>query len=514
MRSYLSGFVLLALLCCIAVDSLLFAQQKVDSPVFKRRVLPQPPLLKTSDVLEDIWQAFLASRKANAGDALAQHELGLRYLTGKGVEADSGKAAYWFSKAAAQDMLAARFNLGILSFNGWGVEWNPFEAFRAFRIAAEAGMSEAQYIVGLFYAENMVVPIDYTKALYWVRKAAENGSRAAKEGLPELERAAERFAERRANEQSDSLLHSAPVVPVVMNDTSTVPQGGTLLHAAMLDADPDMRRALGLAKLLDSDVQVDSVGLGALRAAANVGSPEAMALLGKCSEQGLGVPVDEIEALAYFVRAARMGSPQAGEMLQALTAKPHVLQTLKTRARRDDPVAQFAWSALHAIGFSNPLYQTQSLLTPAQAVQMLRKSADHGYAPAMIELGLWYFSGRWVPPDAGRAMELWQNAAALGNREAGLRIATMQLRMNKDSAAIARDLAVINSGMEDGSVLAEVALAYCYESGRGVKARLPEAVRLYRVAARRGSLDAYRALRRLHDVRRPADTEFVIREEE
>jgi TPR repeat protein len=374
-------------------------------------------------------------------------------------------------------------------------------------------MTEAQYVVGLFYAENMVVPLNYEKALYWVRKAAAAGSHAATEGLPELERAAERYAARRASERADSV-RVIPVVPVALNDTAAAPQNGTLLQSAMLGTDPDMRRALGLAKLLDSEVQVDSVGLRALHSAANVGSPEALALLGKCAEQGLGVPADDIVALAYYVRATRMGSPRAGELLQALVTKPHVLQTLKTRARRDDPEAECAWSALHALGFSNALFETQALLTPAQAVQLLKKSADRGHIPAMIELGLWHFSGRWVPADAARALELWENAARLGSREAELRIATVRLRTDVDSAAVGRDLAVINRGMEDGSVLAEVALAYCYESGRGVKPRLAEAVRLYRVAARRGSLDAYRALRRLHDDRRPGDTEFVIREEE
>ena len=124
MRSSSVVAVLLLLLLGGTVDLPLYAQQKVDSPVFKRRPLPQPPFLQTSDVLEDIWQTFMVSRKANAGDPIAQHELGVRYLLGRGIEADSGMAAYWFGKAAAQSMLAARFNLGILSFNGWGGYFN------------------------------------------------------------------------------------------------------------------------------------------------------------------------------------------------------------------------------------------------------------------------------------------------------------------------------------------------------------------------------------------------------
>lgn len=505
-------FLIILLLLYCAVDLPLRAQQKIDSPVFKRPPLPQPPLLHTSDVLEDIWQTFLLSRKANAGDPLAQHELGVRYMIGKGIEADSGKAAYWFGKAAAQNMLASRFNLGILSFNGWGVDWNPFEAFRAFRVAAEGEMPEAQYILGLFYAENMVVPINFDKALYWVRKAAASGSRGAKEGLPELERSAQRYAERRAT--GVDTMRQIPIVPVALTDTSTAPQGGAILQSAMLGADPDMRRALGLAKLLDSELQVDSVGMYALRAAADVGSPEALALLGRCAEEGLGEPRDDVDAIASYVRATRMGSPRAGELLQALVTKPGILQTLKNRARRDDPEAMCAWSALHALGFEGALLQAQALLTPTQTVQLLKKAADQAYVPALIELGLWHFAGRWVVTDVPRAVQLWERAASLGSREAELRLAALRLREESDSVAVARNLAVVRRGVEDGSVLGEVTLGYCYESGRGVQRHIAEAVRLYRVAARRGSLDAYRALRRLHDERRPPDADFAIREEE
>lgn len=511
MRSVSFG-VLTVLLLCGPVDSPLHAQQKIDSPVFRKPILPQPPLLHTSDVLEDIWQTFLMSRKANAGDAIAQHDLGVRHMIGKGVEADSGKAAYWFGKAAAQNMSAARFNLGILSFNGWGVPWDPFEAFRAFRTAAEGEMPEAQYILGLFYAENMVVPIDYAKAIYWVNRAASSGSRPAKDALPDLERAAARYAERRAA-RTDSL-PEVTAVPVMMSDTAGVPEGGVLLHTAMMGADPELRRALGLAKLLDSELQMDSVGLRALRSAADVGSPEALALLGRCAEQGLAVPRDDAGAIALYVRATRMGSPRAGELLLALMEKPGVLQALKTRARHDDLEAMCAWSALHALGFESALLQAQALLTPPQAVQMLKKAADRDYKPAMIELGLWYFAGRWVPVDVARATGLWEKAGHLGSREANLRLAAVRLRQETDPVAVSGDLATVSRGMEDGSVLAEVALGYCYESGRGVQRRVAEAVRLYRVAARRGSLDAYRALRRLHDERRPQDAEFVIREEE
>ena len=70
------------------------------------------------------WDEFMLVRNANAGDPLAQHELGLRYLTRNGFPADTPKAAYWIQKAAAQKLTTARYNYGLLLNNGWGVAWN------------------------------------------------------------------------------------------------------------------------------------------------------------------------------------------------------------------------------------------------------------------------------------------------------------------------------------------------------------------------------------------------------
>jgi len=127
-------------------------------------------------------------QKANAGESPAQHELGLRYLFGKGFPSDTAKAAYWIQKAADQHLPLAQFNLGILLINGRGIEWNPFEAFRQFRAAAEQDVPEALYVTGLMYTEELIVPRNWSKAYTYFKKAAELGSEAAKSTKKEMER--------------------------------------------------------------------------------------------------------------------------------------------------------------------------------------------------------------------------------------------------------------------------------------------------------------------------------------
>jgi TPR repeat protein len=128
----------------------------------------------------------------------------------------------------------------------------------------------------------------------------------------------------------------------------------------------------------------------------------------------------------------------------------------------------------------------------------------------MIELGLCYYSGRWVGRDLGKAMSLWQGAAQAGNGEAGVRLCVARVR-NGDTN-LRHTIVMLERAVSKGSVLAEVALGYCYETGRGVAENLSTAVRFYRTGASRGSQDAYRALRRLHDDLRPSDREFLMPE--
>ncbi len=503
-------FFWLFLLGCVALGPV-HAQvdrQLPDSPVFKRRAITTPPLLLPSDALYDMWQAFLTSRKANAGDPVAQQELGVRYLLGRGVEADSTKAAYWFLKAADQNLISSRFNLGILLYHGWGVSWNPFESFRAFQICAEAGMHEAEFVYGLHYTENLVVPRSYATALTWIRKAADGGYAPAKEALPELERAVEREAKQ--NSTTPDSTQSPLAIFTESEDDSGA--GQALVRSVLSGGDPELRKALGMSTMLEKDISVDTLRLQAITAAAQAGSPEALAIIGRNYEKGLGVRRDVVLACSYYIRALRMDWPRASQLLSRLVQEPGVIGHIRSQARHNDYEAQYVWVALLGLGYDGLLFKEQAILTPAQAIQMLKACVDRGHVPAMNELALCYYAGRWVDPDPAEAMRLWTRAAEAGSREGMIRKAVVTVRQDADTLARARAVQVLQKAGEDGSILAEMALAFCFERGIGVPVRTSEAVRLYRVAARRGSQDAYRALRRLHDGLRPQETRYHVEE--
>ncbi len=481
----------------LAASSVFPQSQKPEpnSPVFKNKrpplVVPQVP---ESDALEQIWQAFVVARKAQAGDKFAQHELALRYITGRGVERDTAKAAYWFQKASEQGLTASTFNLAILAFHGWGMRWDPFESYRLVKECADAEMPEAEFLLGAMLTEDLIIPRDWQKAYEWVKKSADADYEPAKNALPEFASHLKRDTQKVAE---------APL-PIVAQfiDTTHSASNPRLLREVFHGAE-ELRRSLGISKMMDDSSRVDSVDLDVVRRAARYGSPEALMVLGRCYERGIEVKIDSVEAAALYVRALRMDSPRALALIISLLKSSPFATTLKTRADRGDRVAEFVTAGLAGLGI-------ESGVSEAKAVQLLKRSVDAGYVPAIVELGLWHYSGVLMPEDHAAAKMLWYKAASLGSMEASIRLAVTALREPTDPQMHSAQVALLRTAASEGSLLAEFALGYAYEQGIGTRQDAGEAASYYRNAASRGSQDAYRALRRMYDQIRPQGEEFKL----
>ena len=453
-------------------------------------------MIKQSSLDYQLWESFVLVRKANDGEPPAQHELGLRYLQGKGFQADTQKAALWLRKAADQDFDLAHFNLGILSLNGWGIPWNPFEAFQRFQSAARRGMPEADFILGLMYTEDLIVGRDWKRAFSLVKKAADAGFEPAKKALAEFERR----GIQQSTAASDSLKdnQARPIFIDFDVDTSSS-DDNALLNDLLKEAGPELKKALGVNNALTNK---DSSAYELINQAAVSGSPEALALMGRFAEQGIVTDNDVIKASAFYLVALRNDSHRSYELLWNLAQGPGYPEALESRAKSQDPVARFVWAGLVATGIDRRL-------SGEQALRLLEASAAQNYTEAMVELGLCYQSGRWVSVDRDRALELWAAAARRGNYEALVRLKAADLftenpRVSEDIVDFFRRFA------DRGSLLAQVALGYCYERGVGVEGNAGEASRMYRDAAQRGSQSAYEALKRMHDKIRPEGEAWVV----
>ena len=134
--------------------------------------------------------------KADAGDPVAQFELGLQYYNGRGVPQSTQKAFELWQKAAQQGNAMAQNNLGVMYRKGRGVskdsqkayEWFEKAAKQGYVIAqsnlldwwekeAQAGNVTAQFNLGVLYHQGTSAPKDFTKAYAWYAIAAHNGDK-------------------------------------------------------------------------------------------------------------------------------------------------------------------------------------------------------------------------------------------------------------------------------------------------------------------------------------------------
>lgn len=118
-------------------------------------------------------------KKAKAGDAEAQHQVGNDLNEGTQGQADPVEAAKWFKKAADQGHVCASYDLGMCYATGSGLPANPALAVEWFRKAAEKGHPRALTNLGIAYHEGMGVPKDLAKATECFRKAAQAGESTA-----------------------------------------------------------------------------------------------------------------------------------------------------------------------------------------------------------------------------------------------------------------------------------------------------------------------------------------------
>jgi hypothetical protein len=105
--------------------------------------------------------------RANAGDSIAQYEMGLRYANGKGVPQNYQDAMTWFAKAAENGNNKAQWKLGLGYMKGIGVPHDERKAVVWFKRAANQGDARAQSALSDAYSSGRGIPRDYVRAYTW-----------------------------------------------------------------------------------------------------------------------------------------------------------------------------------------------------------------------------------------------------------------------------------------------------------------------------------------------------------
>ncbi len=495
--------------------SSLFAQDTTRSEAFKDNFPRKYPIIKAKYPSYSLIAAYLLVSEANRNDPYAQHELGLRYLLGNGFPTDTVKAIYWIRKAVDQNLPAAQFNYGIMLYNGIGVPWNPFEAYQNFNNAASSGLPEAQFAVGLLYTDNLALNRDYNKAYKLFKLSADANYQPAKDALKQLlksgflpsdDYSSKQHKVVRVDESAQLINPNWDLDFYDFNSLSDEKKTDETLQNILNKRSEELKNFFGLSELKDESIPKDTSGIGLLKFAAESGSPEALLLTAIGFEKGSLFKKDLVLAASHYLRAYRLGSFKAGEYLFKLVQSDNFLNILKERVNNNDADAMYCWAGITALGFS-------SRIANEQALDLLKKAVDKKHIPSIIELGLLYSNGTLVEKSREKAVQYWDIAKELGSKEALVRIAMSNLLDTLLVSDKTEDLHTLKEIADEGSVLAQTALGYCYEKGVGVKENKGLAVRLYRSASQRGNQTAFNSLKRMYDEIRPSEDEFQIFEE-
>jgi len=170
------------LLLVAVVGAVMSFEQYDTQPIVSPPMTSQPVAQMNEQDYADLPIPEL-TRKAKAGDAIAQFYLGVAYLDGEGVPQVDKEAIYWFRKAAEQGHVAAQTILGAMYREGQGVPKNDQIAYKWFLEAAMQGERIAQFELGVMYQNGWGVPQDSWQAINWYRKAAEQGFAEAQYNL-------------------------------------------------------------------------------------------------------------------------------------------------------------------------------------------------------------------------------------------------------------------------------------------------------------------------------------------
>lgn len=500
----------------------LVAQDTLTSLAFKKnRSVERYPFFYRPDLSYQLVQQFRLIQQANSGDALAQHELGLRLLFGDGIAADTPSAVLWIKRAALKKLSAAQYNYALMLLNGIGVEWNPFEAFYFINIAASQNFAPAQYALAFFYIDDLIVPRNWRQAFYWLYKAKSNGYNIDEQVL--------NFVEKNTpSSYKDSLLND------LMTSNENPPSNNLddysyshyhdssingIAALSFIDFDasenpPEINERILINDLFSIDILNDTLrnaiknledlvnktGVEYFLSTAKYDVPEILTILGYLYKEGKVLEKNGIKALEYLIQAIRYDSPRAPFILIDILKDKSLIQSLKNQINTDDKSIKFVWYGLTRFGFI-------SVLLLKDAYNLLNEAAKDGHIYSINELALNYFVGNYFQRDKQLAIKLWKYSESLGSPEATLRIILSDV-FDEQKNLEEKVFNELFNFETNGSVLAQAAIGFCYEKGRGTKLNKALAAKYYRRAAQRGNRFAFERLKNLYNSVRPVSREF------
>jgi len=250
-------------------------------------------------------------------------------------------------------------NLGTMYFNGFGVDKDYSKAVEWYRKSAEQGDVNGQINLGTMYFNGFGVDKDYSKAVEWYRKSAEQGDVNGQINLGAM----------------------------YLNGFGVDKDYSEAVKWFQKSADQgDASGQFHLAYMYSQGKGVfksDSDAVEWLKKSAEQGNAEGEFFLGLMYSEGKGIYKDDSEAVKWYRKSAEKGYA----------------------------IAQNALGLAYLLG--KVVDKNYS-----EAVEWFRKSAEQGDADGQNNLGYMYFNGFGVDKDYSKAAEWYRKSAEQGNEYA------------------------------------------------------------------------------------------------
>ena len=253
------------------------------------------------DLKKDYIKAFIWFKKAaEQGLTKSQYELGYCYKKGLGTDVNKKQATYWFKKAAEQGNKNAKLELELEIKLNQRHEQSDNSIVNGFHIPTLIEHSEqvtnanAQYALGYGYYNGLGVQTDYKQAVYWYKKAAEQGNASAQKQLGDC--------------YYNGLGVQTDYEQAVDWYKKAAEQGNGMAQKQMGDC---YYYGKGVKENYKQMVYW-------YKMAAEQGNKEAQCELGNCFKDGKGVKTDLSEAFKWYQKAALQGHQGAQYMVSKL----------------------------------------------------------------------------------------------------------------------------------------------------------------------------------------------------
>jgi hypothetical protein len=432
---------------------------------------------------------------AEQGDAEAQYQLGLGYVTSLDFEPNPVEALNWWRKAAAQQHPESLFTLGMWYM--WRHLPGGNEAVSFHKYVLEHWSKNARSYFGVTSLFELEIPQDDKDAATWLYRAAELRQIGAQLLLGWMHITGRR---------------------TLQNHTEAV----TWFHKAAEQGDAEVQFKLGqvysriFAIPREERFKYKAEAAKLYRKAAEQGHIEAQHQLGAAYRYGLGVHTDPTEANAWFLKAAEQGHVRS--MMS--------LGWVREVAERGYAYAQYRLGEMYAQGDGVPQDATEAMAWYLKAANNTNSDetveSDTPSGQAAYAIASMYADGKGVPKDDATALAWTFKAAEKGSAVAPYEIANRYARgigVTKDTAIAAewyceaesRDsdfefecfedlpetcekrgipleemIAAYRKAEEKGCDVWQMALAYMYQHGFGVPKDKAQADVWNRKAAEQG----------------------------